>query len=99
MICPSRHRTSRSHADARLAWRLALMPCLGAAVLAACAGRSASLPAQRVGPSQKTIVIGSSRLDPQDLTIGTTDAIGFRSTAGDPLQVEFVEPDQQTGRI
>ena len=75
------------------------MPCLGAAVLAACAGRSASLPAQRVGPSQKTIVIGSSRLDPQDLTIGTTDAIGFRSTAGDPLQVEFVEPDQQTGRI
>jgi len=99
MIRPSRHGTSRSRADVRLAWGRALVPYLGAVALAACAERSGSLPAQGAAPPQKTIVIGSSRLDPEDLTIGTTDAIGFRSTAGDPLQVEFIEPDQQTGRI
>src|SRR5262249_53934337 len=98
MIFPSRHGTSRSRAVVRLAWSRALVPCLGAAALAACAGRSASLPAQRAAPSQKTIVIGSSRLDPEDVTIATTDTIGFRSTAGDPLQVEFIQPDAQAGR-
>jgi hypothetical protein len=33
------------------------------------------------------------------VTISTADLITFASTAGDPLQVEFVQPDAQSGKI
>jgi hypothetical protein len=39
------------------------------------------------------------RLDPPDITIGTADTIAFVSTAEDPLQVEFIQPGAQTGKI
>jgi hypothetical protein len=85
----------RSHSG----WVRAFPYCLGAVALVACAGRGVPPASHPAGPAPKTIVIGSSRIDPNDLTIGTADAIGFRSTAGDPLQVEFIQPDVQTGRI
>jgi len=44
-------------------------------------------------------VIGATRLDPGNLTITASDAIGFISTAGDPLQVQFIQPTDQAGKI
>src|SRR5262245_489835 len=75
----------------------ALVVCLGIVALTACAGRGGSAPA--AGRSARTIVIGATSIDPGDITIGTTDVIAFRSTAGDPVQLEFIQPDVQTGRI
>src|SRR4029453_13241023 len=77
----------------------ALVACLGIVALTACAGRGASTPASGGVRSARTIVIGATSIDPGDVTIETRDVVAFRSTAGDPLQVEFIQPDVQTGRI
>jgi len=65
--------------------------------IAGCAG-SRPVPAGGTG-SRTTIVIGATRLDPSYVTISASDLIAFVSTAGDPLQVEFIQPDAQTGKI
>src|SRR5262245_22261593 len=77
----------------------ALVVCLGIVALTACAGRGGSPPAAGGAGSARTIVIGATSIDPGDVTIGTTDVIAFQSTAGDPVQLEFTQPDVQTGRI
>jgi hypothetical protein len=79
-------------------WKHVLAGGLCLVTMADCAGRSRPAPAGGTGP-RKTIVIGATRLDPSDVTIGASELIGFASTAGDPLQVEFVQPDAQTGKI
>jgi hypothetical protein len=43
--------------------------------------------------------IGATVTDPPSLTIATSDTVGFTSQAVDPLQVEFIQPQQQTGKI
>jgi len=79
-------------------WSRILVGWLSLAAMAGCAGRST--PARvGTGPLQRTIIIGETRLDPPDVTIGTNDAIAFASTAGDPLQVEFIQPSEQAGKI
>jgi len=62
-------------------------------------GRAVPRRSLRRGAAQKTIVIGATRLDPGNLTITASDAIGFISTAGDPLQVQFIQPTDQAGKI
>jgi len=44
-------------------------------------------------------MIGRSIVDPPDTTINASEAVGFRSTADEVLQVEFVRPDAQAGKI
>ena len=44
-------------------------------------------------------MIGASRLDPMNVTISSSEAIGFLSTAADPLQLQFIQPAEQTGKI
>jgi hypothetical protein len=38
-------------------------------------------------------------IDPPDTTISASEAVGFRSMAEEVLQVEFVRPDAQAGKI
>jgi hypothetical protein len=80
-------------------WTRALAGGLGLVALAGCAGQSRTAPATGAGPSTKTIVIGRSIIDPPDTTISASEAVGFMSTADQPLQVEFVRPEAQAGRI
>ena len=80
-------------------WTRAFVGWLGLTVLAGCAGQNRPAPTAGMATSQKTIVIGATALDPEDLTIGASEVVGFVSTAGDPLQVEFVRPKVQTGKI
>src|SRR5262245_25298476 len=82
-----------------LACSRALAACLGIVALTACAGRGGPTPASGGARSARTIVIGATSIDPADVTIGATDVIAFRSTAGDPVQIEFIQPEVQTGRI
>ena len=67
--------------------------------MAGCAGQSGPALVAAKAAAQKTIVIGATRLDPGNLTITASDAIGFISTAGDPLQVQFIQPTDQAGKI
>jgi len=79
-------------------WSRFLLGWLSLAAMAGCTGPST--PARvGTGPVRKTIILGATRLDPPDITIGTNDAIGFDSTASQPLQVEFIQPSQQAGKI
>jgi hypothetical protein len=80
-------------------WNRVLVGCLCLTAMVGCAGRTRPTPASGTGAPKKTIVIGATRLDPPDITIGTADTIAFVSTAGDPLQVEFIQPSAQTGKI
>jgi hypothetical protein len=80
-------------------WTRLLAAGFGLAALAACAGPSRSTPATSAGPTTKTIVIGRSMIDPPDTTISTSEAVGFRSTADQVLQVQFVQPEAQAGKI
>jgi hypothetical protein len=80
-------------------WTRVLAAGFGLAALTACAGPSRPTPAPGAGPTTKTIVIGRSIVDPPDTTIGASEAIGFRSTADQPLQVQFVQPEAQAGKI
>jgi hypothetical protein len=79
-------------------WKCVLAGWLYLAAIAGCAGRSHPVPAPGPG-ARTTIIIGATRLDPNDVTIAASDLIGFSSTAGNPLQVEFVQPDSQAGKI
>src|SRR5262249_43786990 len=82
----------------RRSWKCVLAGWLCLPALAGCAGRSRPVPAAGTGP-RTTIIIGATRLDPSDVTISASDLVGFASTAGNPLQVEFVQPETQTGKI
>lgn len=76
-------------------WTRVIAGCVGLAVLAGCT--KPSRPVRNGSAQAKTIILGATRLDPTNLTIGSADAVGFASTAGDPLQVEFIQPSDQTG--
>jgi hypothetical protein len=76
-----------------------LLAWVAAVALAACASKQPPARVATQGPAQKTIVIGVTRLDPMNLTIGPSEAIGFLSTANDPLQVQFIQPKEQAGKI
>ena len=86
-------------------WTRVLAGGLGLAALAGCAGPSrptpptSTTPATATTPTTRTIVIGRSIVDPPDTTIGASEAVGFRSTADQPLQVQFVHPAAQAGKI
>lgn len=86
-------------------WTRMLAAGFGLAALAGCAGPSlptpatGTTPATRTTPTTRTIVIGRSIIDPPDITIGASEAVGFRSTADQPLHVQFVQPADQAGRI
>ena len=80
-------------------WTRVLAVGFGLAALAGCAGPSRSAPATGAGPTTKTFVIGRSVVDPADMTISASEAVGFRSTADEPLQVQFVQPAAQAGKI
>jgi hypothetical protein len=93
--------------------RRTLIGSVALGLLVGCAGQSgtvASAPAQSsriasptagVAPAQaeRTIVIGPTRLDPPNLTLSRTDAVGFVNTGGDPMTMEFTGPKEQSGRI
>src|SRR5262249_62277027 len=79
-------------------WKCVLAGWLCLPALAGCAGRSRPVPAAGTGP-RTTIIIGATRLDPSDVTIRASDLVGFASTAGNPLQGEFVQPETPTGKI
>ena len=79
-------------------WKSVLAGWLCLPALAGCAGRSHPVAAAGTGP-RTTIIMGATRLDPNDVTISESDLVGFTSTAGNPLQVEFVQPETQTGKI
>ena len=78
-------------------WTLVVASGVGLAALAGCAGSSRPAPATGAGTSTKTFVLGPFRIDPANMTIGASDAVGFMSTATNALQVEFVQPKDQTG--
>jgi hypothetical protein len=93
--------------------RRTLIGSVALTLLVGCAGQNgtvASAPA-RSGPSasptagvpptqaEKTIVMGPTRLDPTNLTLARSDAVGFVNTGTDPMTMEFTGPKDQSGRI
>jgi hypothetical protein len=80
-------------------WTRVLAGGLGLAALASCAGQSRPAPTTSAGPPTKTIVVSRGLIDPPDTTIGASQAIGFRNPSDQVLQVEFVQPEAQAGRI
>ena len=83
-------------------WTRVLAAGFGLAALAGCAGPSRPTPATGATPTTpttKTFLIGRSIVDPPDMTISASEAVGFQSTADQPLQVQFVQPAAQAGKI
>lgn len=80
-------------------WTLVLVGGLALAALVGCAAQSAPGPAAGAAPSQKTIAFGFSMIEPDDLVISASDTIGFLNRGGDPMQVEFLRPKNQAGKI
>ena len=72
---------------------------LGLAALAGCAGQSRPAPATGAGPPTKTITVERGLIDPPDTTIGASQAIGFLNPSDQVLQVQFVQPEAQAGKI
>jgi hypothetical protein len=81
--------TGRSHTAARL---------LTLALLAGCSQHTTSMP-QSGTPPGKTITLGATRLDPDDLTMSHDETLSFVSTADHPMTIEFTQPKDQAGRI
>ena len=79
----------------------ALLSGIVLAALVGCAEhkQAAPRPAPEAATSQKTIALGATRLDPSNLTIAAGAAVGFTSTADEPLQLEFISPKDQADRI
>lgn len=73
---------------------------LGLAALIGCAGQQGPAPAGAGGAgTEKTIVVGASRIDPDDTTMSASQSVAFVNTGLDPVQVEFTNPAQQAGKI
>ena len=74
---------------------------LATSALTACGVQtgSSSKTASSPGATQKTITLGATRIEPDDLTMASTDVLTFMNTAVDPLQVEFIKPPSQAGKI
>ena len=71
---------------------------LGLAMLAGCAtSTSSSRPAS--GPPRKTIVLGVTRLDPDNLTMRHDEQLVFVNTSTNPVQLEFINPKDQSGIV
>jgi len=72
-----------------------------ALLLAACSA-TRSTPMSSGGaatPRGKTITIGVTRIDPDDLTMTHDETLSFMSTADHPLTIEFTQPKDQADRI
>lgn len=69
--------------------------------MAGCAAQTGSSrhDAGGTGAVERTIVLGATRIAPDNFTVASTDVIAFMSTAIDPLQVEFIKPASQAGKI
>ncbi len=82
-------------------WVHAALGLLAVSALAGCAGQTGSSGknAGSPGGAEKTIVLGATRLDPDNLTMASTDVLAFISTAFEPLQLEFTQPSSQAGKI
>jgi len=83
-------------------WTRVLAVGFGLAALAGCAGPSQPTPAPGAGaatPFTRMFLIGRNVVDPADMTITASEAVGFRSTADQPLQVQFFQPAAQAGKI
>ena len=82
-------------------WVFAALGLLATSALAACGVQtgSSSKTASSPGATQKTITLGATRIEPDDLTMASTDVLTFMNTAVDPLQVEFIKPPSQAGKI
>jgi len=71
---------------------------LTVASLTACSGRGAPKPVS-AAPAGRTIMLGATRVDPANLTMGHDETLSFVSTAQQPLTIEFIQPKDQTDRI
>ena len=82
-------------------WVFAALALLATGALTACGVQtgSSSKTASSPGATQKTITLGATRIEPDDLTMASTDVLTFMNTAVDPLQVEFIKPPSQAGKI
>ena len=80
----------------------ALLSTVTMATIVGCAEHQKAVPPPTTAgaaSAAKTIVLGATRLDPSDLTITAGATVGFTSTAGEPLQLEFIKPKTQADRI
>ena len=66
--------------------------------LTACSGRTTPMPGSATPPG-KTITLGVTRIDPDDLTMSHDDTLSFVSTSDHPLSIEFTQPKDQADRI
>jgi len=82
-------------------WAHVALGLLTMGAVVGCTARTGSSVRDSGGPgaAQKTIVLGVTRIEPDNFTVGSTDVIAFTSTASDPLQVEFIKPTSQAGKI
>ena len=82
-------------------WAYVALGLLATAAMVGCAAQTGSVRKDSSGPgaTQKTIVLGATRIEPDNFTMAPSDTIGFMSTALDPLQLEFIQPSNQAGKI
>src|SRR5262245_18915230 len=64
-----------------------------AAVLVGCAGPSRTTPVTVPGGTKALqITVGSTLIDPEDVTIGANDPVAFFNRAVNPMRIEFIQP-------
>jgi hypothetical protein len=82
-------------------WAYGALGLLAMSAVVGCAAQTGSVRNDSGGPgaAQKTIVLGATRIEPDNFTMASTDVIAFTSTAFDPLQLEFIKPTSQAGKI
>ena len=82
-------------------WTYAALGLLAVGAMVGCSAEKSSSPkvSASTGAGQKTILLGASNIEPDDVTVTSTEVIEFNSTALDPLQVEFIKPANQAGKI
>lgn len=78
--------------------RAHVLGVLGLVVLAGCATQTSSSRTAS-GPPRKTIVLGVTRLDPDNLTMRHDEVLTFVNTSTNPVQLEFTSPKDQTGIV
>ena len=82
-------------------WVSVTFGLLATSALMGCAAKTGSSPGNAGSPggAQKSVVLGATRIEPENLTMATTHTLAFLNTALDPLQVEFIKPSSQAGKI
>jgi len=67
-------------------------------LLTACAGHTGPTSGSTT-PRGKTITLGATRIDPDDLAMSHDETLSFVSTSDNPLRIEFTQPKDQADRI